>query len=306
MRKDNYRYYYETKSKKRTRTNQEIEDLFKQRINLLRTNTVLFDDGDDSVALQMAVHLRVLLYNSRTSHALLDSIGRFETMKFWDSTRMAYSKENMLSTWGLMEQKCTSQGNQYVPNGDKEIFYQYPDENSSGEMKPEFFMSRDDWWNYIVLASDGRTLTRGDIITYLANKDGAHVDLNGTDIDDFKSSSILGWFDQNDQAPGGNPLYVAIRQIVTEFLVSLEVFDTQYSQVFPSRKGKIQSRKIDIKEDDLYFIWYSKPDGESLISDKVDKSLVNGTKTWKWKVYNEPNWSFMSDNVQSIQIIEFG
>lgn len=86
----------------------------------------------------------------------------------------------------------------------------------------------------------------------------------------------------------------------------LEVFDTQYSQAVPSRKGKIQSRKIDIKEDDLYFIWYSKPDGESLISDKVDKRLVNGTKTWKWKVYNEPNWSFMSDNVKLIQIIEFG
>lgn len=78
----------------------------------------------------------------------------------------------------------------------------------------------------------------------MANKDGgAHIDASVSPISGFKRTDILGWTDKYKNFPEGNPIYLAIRQIVEEFLVSLEIYNTNFQRVIPSFQEKFNSEE---------------------------------------------------------------
>jgi hypothetical protein len=60
---------------KTPQTVQEIEEAVRMQVGFLQKSCSAFDDGDTAESARIATSLRILLHQSRTSHALLEQLG---------------------------------------------------------------------------------------------------------------------------------------------------------------------------------------------------------------------------------------
>jgi len=185
---------------------------------LLRTYASGFDGGNTDLALPMAVSIRVLVHDTRTSTSLLEHLGVKHRILFLD-TAQHIIPGNLLTNLGLVIAEVTV--GEYVAPLDMERPIQNP---------PSRFAA---WWKTPIAVDTRRSeFSRKDLVLAVANKlGGAHVDSTvPEDIDHFRLPDSLGWRTVGPLGDGqfNSPLPPSIRQIAHELIRTIE------SQVKPS------------------------------------------------------------------------
>lgn len=194
-------------------TKTELLDKFQEQLDKLRKFNRLFDEGDDSIASEMAVKLRILFYNTRASKSMLKQL-RLEHVKFVD-TASSFDSRILNTHLGLVLTKVTA-----TPNGFKS------EVKIKGDLAREIRqVDFENWWDGKIIIRDKyhKKFTRKNLIVELANRDGgAHVD-EGLDVDykRLTRDNSVDWFFADEfgkQIPMQNPVPVSVRQISFETL----------------------------------------------------------------------------------------
>ncbi|WP_195218885.1 hypothetical protein [Leuconostoc lactis] len=286
---------------KRKLSTQEKNNKLTEQLSLLQQYAGMFDAGSINMALPMATQVRVLFHQTERSNSLLTQLELDNKFKVWHSPNDSFSPDNLIPSWDLLMMSVGPEGASYSPLGSKGLFNNRRD--NFNNVIPELFLPIELWWNQIVFSKQGKNISRKDIVTFIANKDGgAHVDLQKWELDNYKEAQILGFYDQDGNYPNGNPLYAAMRQIVEEILVSFEVFQARHTKEIPVFQHRIQF--LDLSKDKnkihLYFVRVNN------INDKLKDSKTYQTKGFALKLYANKNWSFIEDSkvISDISIYE--
>jgi hypothetical protein len=182
-----------------------------------------FDAGSQGLALQLSVVVRVLVYETLVSHALLNQMRELDRMRFYDSSVPLNPANLVLTHAGLaLMQMVAGRGSVWVPNLDAPV----PRLGARGA-----FVSFAKWWTGSVVVRDaqGATWTRSKVVLDLANKEGgAHVDPDRPEeLKAVQDGNSMGWTYSDATAGSGQPmlngpLFPSVRQIAYELQKSLE------------------------------------------------------------------------------------
>ena len=192
----------------------DLEKLLQEQMQFIYLSAKSFDEGFVGEAKRLAVTVRVLLHDTKTSHSLLSQLG----MKGIDfhTTSAPWDSKNLLAHLGLLTMKMSNDGASYVANLD--------------DIPPPFMRTTpfDEWWNEIVFDDrKGNQLKRRDIVLGLANKEGgAHVDpnLNSSYKEITRNSQFWCFVNENgSKSFDGKMEFVAMRQIAHEVFRTLEI-----------------------------------------------------------------------------------
>lgn len=194
-------------------TQEELAKHLAEQIGFLQSSAKLYDLGNEAEAKRMAVGLRVLLHDTRTSSSLLGQIHLKKRMQFI-STAQKYDPTNLLSQQCLLMLRLNGNTAQYVPlfeNNDRYRLLSFPD-----------------WSSEIVFSDQKKNLyRRKQVLKLLANQDGgAHVDPElDDDLAAMKKNDLTGWVitrADGSTAPFDNDaVYATMRQMTFEVLQSL-------------------------------------------------------------------------------------
>jgi hypothetical protein len=188
----------------------DLEAHLEEQMGFIRASAEAYDEGHDGEAKRLAVNLRVLLHDSRTSHSLLGQLGMLGR-KFL-STAMPSVEGNVSSHHGLVMIAMKGRESTYVAMLD--------------DVPYKNWLTFEQWWEEVIFVDkQGDTMTRRDLVTVAANQDGgAHVDpgLDET-YERLAKRNSLGWTYTAAGETGPIPLAerAAIRQVAHELLVSL-------------------------------------------------------------------------------------
>jgi hypothetical protein len=186
-----------------------LDDCLKK---LIRFNQI-YDLGDQSIAKEIAVKLRILFHNTNNSKSLLNQL-RLEHIPFVDTSEK-FDPRNFMTHHGLLMLLMGSNVGQLSP---------------LLEFSSVKYTLFEEWWNIDIVISDQKknTFTRKKIILELANRDGgAHVDPEISEsYSDISKSNSIGWniherHSAHDK-PINNPIPPSIRQISYETLMTFE------------------------------------------------------------------------------------
>jgi len=192
-------------------SNAELEAALNEQLSLLERAADAFDDGIEVEAKNIALRIRVLVYDTKSSKSLLGQLDRKNT-KYLD-TAFEFSPTNVVPHSGLVPIAMNSSGPRY-----RAMLDASPVKNEIGF---------NEWWNSAVFKDkQGRFLSRKQLIVTAANQDGgAHVDgsLDPT-YAALKKENALGWMikDGKGNRPMEGPERAAIRQIAHEVLKTLK------------------------------------------------------------------------------------
>lgn len=178
----------------------------------LKRSIASFDEGFEDEAGRLAVVVRVLVHDTRSSHSLLGQLSQ-KSVPFFDGS-LPPAAGNLSSYGGLV---------QIVGGGSKH-----------GRLLPVLdhapiqrgLVPFDDWWTTPVFTRpSGAPLSRKEIILTAANQDGgAHVDpALDEDYEALQNGDYLGWqsIDQHGARKIDGAEKAAIRQIAHEILRTL-------------------------------------------------------------------------------------
>ncbi len=196
-----------------TQSASELRSHLNEQLMFMRSSARAFDDRKFAEAKRLATSLRILLHETRMSHALLGQLSLLSTMQFFDSTKGTGSLTILVREAG--------QDPRYAPFLDDP-----PPRCGQGQWLPF-----DRWWTLPVIRMPQASFCRRDLVLEIANTDGgAHVG----ELKDFysrlsRSKSFGGFIFMVDgePRPTGNPVLASIRQVTHEV-------DRSISQVFPS------------------------------------------------------------------------
>jgi hypothetical protein len=189
-----------------------LESHFIDQIKFLKKSARDFDAGDRSEFRRMAGTLRVLLHDTRTSHALARQV------RLTDSLFISFAHEvnerNLLTHLGLVMMRVTDQGDTYLPLLD------------AGPNRGVWKRFDDSWSQTVVVDASKERFTRKTLVISVANQDGgAHVD---PEIDEayhrLSNLNSAGWIVFRDEEERMLEGFVQtnIRQIAFEATLSLE------------------------------------------------------------------------------------
>ena len=205
---------------KRSLSSNELEIHLADQIIFLETSSSSFDGGFEGEAKRLSVTLRILFYDHGQSRALLGQLGRLDG-QFLD-TAFPLDPRSLLTHGGLVSLAVGSDGPRYVAMLDN--------------VATTRWTTFADWWNSpIFVDSNGRQLSRQQLVCTAANQDGgAHVDpaIDET-YDDLQRQVSLVWpaiYNGRIETPLVGPVGAAIRQIAHEALKSLNPSYTKIPQ----------------------------------------------------------------------------
>lgn len=185
----------------------------REQIYFLQSSAQQYDRGYEIEAKRMAIHMRVLLYDTNTDKSLLGQMQLKKKMKFV-STAQKYDPTNLLSQQCLLSMTITSDGGTYNPLFENDNRYR--------------LVSCREWGYEVVFCDIHRKLyRRKDLIQLLANMDGgAHIKAEISDAySGLKENDLTGWIYQRaDGSHSGmknDPVYASMRQMTFELLQSL-------------------------------------------------------------------------------------
>ncbi|KMK53172.1 hypothetical protein FEFB_11000 [Fructobacillus sp. EFB-N1] len=168
------------KNKKLLRhTNEETEELLQNCFQNLLDYANSFDSGNFQSIRQAANIIRMLFYDSKTCHSLLNQITNKEDIRLLN-TFLIDEKDTFYSggVWIIQTFKKIPFSN--VPDTSQLYSTFVPDDLEKLSEKREIVFKS--WWNGIVFKLGNSILTRKDIIISMANQDGgSHVD---TEVDE--------------------------------------------------------------------------------------------------------------------------
>ncbi|WDI93605.1 YecA family protein [Xanthomonas campestris] len=190
---------------------EELKAHLEEQISFLKASADSYDSGFEGEAKRIAVALRVLLHDTRSSASLLGQLG-LKSGQFFD-TSWPISPENMTPHSGLIVTAMGTAGARYVAFLDEGI-------------EQPTLRSFDEWWNSPVFVdSQKRHISRKELVLAVANQDGgAHVDpALDRKYADLSRKNSLGWniSDGSREDPMGGPEKAALRQICHEALKTL-------------------------------------------------------------------------------------
>ena len=145
-------------------TPHELEGQLAEQLAFLQADAERFDHGSTAEAKRLALAIRILAYDSKTSRSLLAQLGR-KAIEFFDSA-LPYDSTYPHDQWGLV----------VMTTGENEPTFVAPlDVLPPGAGR---WTDHDTWWNQVVFQDNKqRTITRGGLVLAVANQDGgAHVD----------------------------------------------------------------------------------------------------------------------------------
>lgn len=190
----------------------ELEEHLAEQLRFLARSADAFDRGLEDEAKRLAVVLRVLLHDTAKSRSLLGQIGRKSGLFLDTSTPVVPG--SLTSYHGLVALSfAPGREARYVPF-------------LSDTADPPREVPFEDWWTAPVsIDSAGDTLTRGQLVCAVANKDGgAHVDpeLDGAyaQLTRLHSMGVVA-FGPTGEHPIGPPHLATVRQIAHEVLKTL-------------------------------------------------------------------------------------
>lgn len=204
-----------------TKIPQTKEDLNKQlqdQLNLLAVLADSYDAGNSVVAKSIATAVRVLVYDTQTSHSLLGQLG-MKTRKFYDTS---FPLESDVSTDMIrVGSFCGLVG---IAVGTKQTFIPYLDDVPAQSFG---YVEFDEYWNRAIFVDQhNNSFTRKEIVLAVANQDGgAHVDPKIEEkYKQLARENALGWKTSTDgkiwNDSQGSEL-AAVRQIGHEILRTL-------------------------------------------------------------------------------------
>lgn len=205
-------------------TRQDLIEQLIEQIDFLIDACNRFDEGDYKYAKQIASIIRVIIYDTKTSHSILKQLGEKETMLFCSTASfpknaiffisMVHPYRNYIKD----VQGNNRELNTFLPN----LHY--------GNVKK--WVTFNQWFNHNVLISKPNHFSRKDLLLFVTNKDGgAHVDPY---IDEFYYNiskgltsiafKVDGEF-RNGKFSNSNPYinvhFATIRQMAHELILSL-------------------------------------------------------------------------------------
>lgn len=218
------------------RTSKEIRENFVSQVQLLQDLQLDCNTGKNRYVLSMATSLRVLLHNTRRSHALLNlffeqcynDIDLNSGVPFLSSATPFSLEEVTTRAFAasrLISYSASHDGSPIVNSPPKPLLEDC--------RKSSFWTTFYRWWDqdYIVMLDDHSAYTRKDVLCCVANKlGGAHFDPEIPNnihklINNYSQSLLIPWSDGTEwRLQTSTMLEAIVRQIAFEFLVSANVF----------------------------------------------------------------------------------
>lgn len=192
-------------------TLEELQAHLDEQLEFLRSSASGYDRGFTGEAKRLAVTLRILLHEGRTSRSLLGQLGRREDMSLI-TTAIPHSPRNVGTHGGLVFVAARGEASEYVAMLDQVPF--------------RGWLPLDKWWHQPVFVDDRKAvLARRDLVLTASNQDGgAHVDptLDETYSRLSKQNSLLwSYVEGADLTPIPNAERAAMRQVSHEVLATL-------------------------------------------------------------------------------------
>jgi len=205
----------------------------KETIERLSNQLNLFKTGHETVAVDMSVLIRAVVYNTKNQKSLLKQIGQEKILflstlnthwekgisfrKFEDGCKnMTYSQETVFPSGLVGAITKNNHSTKYVPLINFEL-----DITSLRKM-----IDFDEWWEKENIGTlNGKYYTRKTLVISLADKGGgAHFDEKGPqDFDEFKERSISGIIINGNIVQTMNyPLFSIVCEIAYELLESIK------------------------------------------------------------------------------------
>jgi len=186
-------------------------------VAFLRASAAAFDAGFEAEAKRLAVVLRVLLHDTKTSASLLGQLGYKARLRFTD-TAARLNPANLVSSSGLtyMKMEAGVGATWSAPLDDLSPAHEHP----ASPFGP--------WWTTPVLKDQfGEMWSRSDMVLALSNQDGgAHVD---PALDEryhrLARENSMGWTNVTpvgEQPMNHSPVLTSVRQIAHEVIRTLE------------------------------------------------------------------------------------
>ncbi|MBI5869513.1 MAG: SEC-C domain-containing protein [Actinobacteria bacterium] len=202
---------------KRQLSDKELQDHLVEQIQLTEASASSYDDGVEAQAKQLAVRIRVLVHDTKSSKSLLGQLGLKDCLLFYD-TDPGLIPGNTASHAGLVAQSI-----RIGPDGDEIKYVPILDDS---EFSDEYLLGFEKWWNKVVIKDKNEiSFTRRELVLDIANTDGgAHVDgALRKEYDDLSRGNSTGWvaFDSNNERPLLGVELASIRKIAEELLQSL-------------------------------------------------------------------------------------
>jgi hypothetical protein len=200
-----------------------VRDL-REQVGLLRTSAESYDAGNSAAAKHLALQLRILLHDSRTSKALLALLGEKHKLRFID-TAGSFSRQGKQHLGGNRFSETRSVGSRLAPAVQREGRWML--RAQLGERQTRDRLRFSEWWNNVVVILPGSNpMNRGDLVRGVANKDGgAHVDavLEGGYAKLLRQTSLSVVSGEMASPIGpANPSLPMIRQIAYEVDTTLQ------------------------------------------------------------------------------------
>jgi len=227
----------EIMSNKVVQTHEELKNYLSEQINFITRSCDAFDQGHEDEAKRLAVSMRILLHDTRSSKSLLGQLGKKDT-RFYDTVFEEIIPSNSNSYHRLIGIHYGEKGARFFPFLDGALAFK----------QLEFA----EWWNNpIIVDSMGRNISRKELVLTMANKDGgAHVD---PEIESFYAdlarNNSIGWteFKGEMQCPVLSPEKASVRQIAHEVLKSL-IPDYSKALSLPREGFVVASASIQVGE----------------------------------------------------------
>jgi hypothetical protein len=199
----------EAKIMKYVKTESELLDQLQEQIGLIIRSTTSYDEGFESEAKNLALRIRILLYDTRNSNSLLTHLNK-KNIKYYDSTT-PYRPNNLLPYSGLTMLKTSGTETSFVA----------PLDGGAPSRSKTNKLVFNTWWKGVFVIKDkaGVTFTREKLVIEVTDTDGgAHVDIRlKEEYANLSRSNSLGW-----QNVINGPVLPSIRQITHELLKTLK------------------------------------------------------------------------------------
>jgi hypothetical protein len=195
-------------------TKDELRISLDRNIRLLIGFCRQYDDGDLDVAIYIAVALRVLLCHSEhgNSKSLLEHLG-LRSGQYFYTNAAPFNPKNLAVTSSLTAAFISSTGAQTVP---------ILADSNLALRKLKF----SEWWTETIIKdARGNTMSRFDLVSHVANTEGAHVDSSLVEayMDLTRNNSLgFGFSTMTTSGVLPPPHLASMRQIAHELIITLE------------------------------------------------------------------------------------
>jgi hypothetical protein len=148
------------------RTPSDLINSLEEQHRFLKRSCKLYDDGSEEEAKRIALCIRILLHDTKSSKSVLEQLCIKQTIKFLD-TAHPYMQNNLISS------SCLT-GIDIVSDGKNCSAAVYP---LLKEYKRSNYVDFSTWWEAVVISDRIKKFSRKDIVLLVSNTDGgAHVD----------------------------------------------------------------------------------------------------------------------------------